>query len=248
LSEPVNEKVSLASSTEYENDLNQDGKGVADKTIFTFETIYKNNKNISPDSAYLIIENPDLSTSSLILNLENESEETDFINGEKFFATSTFPKGNYIYYFEVRNGDNILKSATSSITTGYSNVAFLPGLEASRLYINDNGEEKMLWQPGLSDENEYLSLDENGNSIKSGIYTKDVIDYAYVLVKGNIYKSFISNMNDIKEEGLIKDWAVIPYDWRMSVGKLLDNGYKYENGNIYYFDENTNFSDPYNSK
>lgn len=244
LSEPIDEKILLASSTEYEDDLNNDSKGVANKTIFTFETIYKNSKNIAPDSIYLIIENSDSSTSSLKLSLEDNNEE-NFVDGEKYFATSTFSKGNYIYYFEAKSGDTIIKSATSSIITGYSNVAFLPGLEASKLYVNENGEEKRIWQPSLLSDSEYLSLDENGNSIKSGIYTKDVIDYAYVLAKGNIYRSFISNMNDIKDEGLIKDWAAIPYDWRMSVEEVLNNGYKDENGNIYYFDNQTDFSNPY---
>ena len=245
LSEPVIEEISLASSTESENDLNQDSKGVADKTIFTFETTYKNNKNIEPDSINLVIVDSNFATSSILLNIEENNQENDFSAGEKFFATSTFPKGNYIYYFEAKKGDNIIKSTPSSFVTGYSNVAFLPGLEASRLYVDDSGEEKRIWEPSLFSDIEYLSLDENGDSIKSGIYTKDVIDYAYVPIKGGIYSSFISSMNEIKKEGLIKDWATIPYDWRMSIDKLLDSGYKDENGNIYYFDENTNFSDPY---
>lgn len=126
-----------------------------------------------------------------------------------------------------------------------SNVMFLPGLEASRLYIDEDEEEK-IWEPPLiNSDNSLLYLDDDGNSIKSGVYTKDVIDSAYVWKKGNIYSSFISSMNEIKNEGIIKDWATVPYDWRMSVEKLLENGTKSSDGKIYYYDNQSTFTEPY---
>ncbi|MFA5652072.1 MAG: right-handed parallel beta-helix repeat-containing protein [Candidatus Paceibacterota bacterium] len=127
-----------------------------------------------------------------------------------------------------------------------SNVMFLPGLEASRLYyIDEDGKEKRIWEPELIHNNSLLYLDENGNSKTPGVYTKDVIDNAYVPLKGNIYTSFISSMNGIKNDGLIKDWSAVPYDWRMSVEDLLESGFKNQNGEIYYDKNQSTSADPY---
>lgn len=109
----------------------------------------------------------------------------------------------------------------------YSNVMFLPGLQASRLYGSDGSEEDRLWEPGSDADAEELYLDENGKSIRDDISTKDVIDNAYLPVKGNIYKSFLSDLDRWKnEDGLIYDYAVAPYDWRLSLDDILESGKK----------------------
>ena len=42
----------------------------------------------------------------------------------------------------------------------------------------------------------------------------------------NIYKSFITDMNDLKIGGLINDWVPVSYDWRLSLDDILQNGIK----------------------
>jgi len=125
-----------------------------------------------------------------------------------------------------------------------SNVLFIPGLEASRLYKTENSDEKRLWEPELFHDNSELYLDSNGSPINSEIYTKDIIDNAYVPIKGNIYESFISLMDKMKTDGLINDWKAVPYDWRLSIDEVLTNGVE-SNGKIYYSGELSSTSDPY---
>ena len=127
-----------------------------------------------------------------------------------------------------------------------SNVLFIPGLEASRLYKTDNdGGEKRLWEPGLFHDNSELYLDTNGEPKNPGIYTKDIIDNAYLPIKGNIYKSFISSMDKMKSDKVINDWNAVPYDWRLSIDEILDGGQENSDGKIYYSGDQSSTSNPY---
>jgi pimeloyl-ACP methyl ester carboxylesterase len=109
-----------------------------------------------------------------------------------------------------------------------SSVLFLPGLEASRLYERDDaGEEKRLWEPSSFSDAliPRLFLDGAGKSVGSGIFTRDVVDEALAPVVGkNIYKSFITLMDDLKASGSIVDWEAAPYDWRLSIDDILESG------------------------
>lgn len=111
----------------------------------------------------------------------------------------------------------------SCIENCFSNVLFLPGVEASRLYIAD----KKAWEPSSDADVEKLYLDENGKSIRDDIYTKDVLDNAYIPIKGNIYKSFLADLDKWKNtDGLIADYVAMPYDWRLSLDDILKSGTK----------------------
>jgi len=109
-----------------------------------------------------------------------------------------------------------------------SNVLFLPGAEASRLYeplACDQGVcEKRLWEP----VNDVLALrlahDADGISLHNDIYAKDVIDNAYLPIAGNVYKSFIEDMNALQTKGTIHEWEAIPYDWRLTPDQILSSG------------------------
>jgi len=118
-----------------------------------------------------------------------------------------------------------------------SNVLFLPGLEASRLYRPDySGGTDQLWEPNIDDDVEALFLDENGKSIKSDIYTKDVLDEVNVtpLAQANIYKTFLATMNRMRdEEHLFNEWTALPYDWRLSLEDILLSGTKTVDGYSY---------------
>ena len=119
----------------------------------------------------------------------------------------------------------------------FSNVLFLPGLEASRLYrptrTDERGTEKQLWEPTSDSNVEDLFLDINGKQPNqfistSQIYTKDVVDEAYVANVGpNIYKSFLEQLSKMKNvDHSIADYAAVPYDWRLSLQDILAGGTK----------------------
>lgn len=129
-----------------------------------------------------------------------------------------------------------------------SNVLFLPGLEASRLYRpGDTGGTDQLWEPNTDSDTKDLFLDVNGKSVRNDVYTKDVIDEKNVLPigQGNVYKSFIAQMNDLKLARTITDWSAAPYDWRLSLDDILSSGKQLSDGRIYYADNLAATSPPY---
>src|SRR3989344_1625677 len=124
-----------------------------------------------------------------------------------------------------------------SVTSGtsapkFSNVLFLPGLEASRLYrpqILQGQDEDQLWEPTRNEDVEQLYLSSTtGESLNRNIYTRDIIDESPQIINGyNIYKSFIAFMNDeMVGEGIIDAWKAIPYDWRLDYDDILTSGRK----------------------
>jgi|GEM_PF-830432 len=118
----------------------------------------------------------------------------------------------------------------------FSNVLFLPGLEASRLYApGAAGTENQLWEPNRDADGEKLFLDKDGKSVRDDIYTRDVINEKNVLPVGqeNIYKSFLSDLTQWKTDNLIADYAVVPYDWRLSFADILAGGVQ-DGDNISY--------------
>ena len=119
-----------------------------------------------------------------------------------------------------------------------SNVLFLPGIEASRLYRPDGqGADQKIWEPGLFDTLHDLYLTPEGKSDRPDVYTKtgDVIDETPV-TGVNIYKSFIAKMNDLRDtQHLINAWEAGPYDWRLSLEDILTHG-KQEGSRISYID------------
>jgi pimeloyl-ACP methyl ester carboxylesterase len=92
-----------------------------------------------------------------------------------------------------------------------SNVLFLPGLEASRLYTKGVFFENKLWEPNWYRDVEKLYLDQDGQSILSNIYTRDIIDEAFGI---NIYKKFGLYMDSLVASKAINTWEAFPYDWR----------------------------------
>jgi pimeloyl-ACP methyl ester carboxylesterase len=125
-----------------------------------------------------------------------------------------------------------------------SNVLFLPGLQASRLYeplvCNEAQtlcKTEQLWEPQGDTLALRLRHDTNGLSINQDIYTHDVIDNAYVPIKGNVYKSFLDDMDQLKRDHVINDWKAIPYDWRLTPDQILSSGkVLYDGDGISYMD------------
>jgi len=112
-----------------------------------------------------------------------------------------------------------------------SSVLFLPGLEASRLY---RAGDDRVWEPLGDTDAQNLTMNPDGTAVRDDIYTRDVIDNAYAPGKGNIYKSFLEQLEEMKTGGLINDYTATPYDWRLTLDGILDTGRRTSDGKIYY--------------
>ncbi|MGW8184821.1 MAG: lipase/acyltransferase domain-containing protein [Candidatus Moraniibacteriota bacterium] len=114
---------------------------------------------------------------------------------------------------------------------GASNVLFLPGLKASRLYSDtdsicpyDGDNKKIAWEPNCNEDVQELFLNDEGESFNPNIITKegDIIDETPI--GSNIYKSFIEKMNSMRDvDGTINDWKPVAYDWRLSLEDILED-------------------------
>ncbi len=127
-----------------------------------------------------------------------------------------------------------------ALPDAFSNVAFLPGLEASRLYVHDATGEKRLWEPRLNGDVGRLFLNADGASIESGIYTRDIIDESDSLPLTprpffgfNIYKNFIEFMNGLVASSTIREWRAFPYDWRMGLDDIAVRGAPVSDGSFF---------------
>jgi parallel beta-helix repeat protein len=126
--------------------------------------------------------------------------------------------------------------------TGYSNVLFLPGLEASRLYVQTPEKcplncEDQLWEPNVNSDVEDLYLNTDGTSKNPDIYTRDIIKEANTPVSlgalgQNIYKSFSEMMDKLVSDQKIAEWKAFPYDWRMSVEDVVEKPVNIGGGQI----------------
>lgn len=132
----------------------------------------------------------------------------------------------------------------------FSNVLFLPGLMGSRLYKQDELIDKELWVSTDDFDHIDLSLDNQGKSIDSTIYTKNdtqkltedeeetgIVDEVNLnnLPDLNIYKSFINDLKKWKDDDkIIEDYAFIPYDWRLSLDDIITNGHISADNNLSY--------------
>ncbi len=124
-------------------------------------------------------------------------------------------------------------------TTGVSNILFIPGIMGSRLYeesdvCGSSIKERERWVSG--DECDQLRMETNIAGISTyDIYTKpgddSIVDETYTL---NLYKTFFTKLNEWKEEGIITDYATVPYDWRLRLDDLLKARLDPDTGRINY--------------
>ena len=122
----------------------------------------------------------------------------------------------------------------------YSNVLFLPGMMGSRLFEQSGvclyaTQEQERWVSIFDCNQERLALNEHGTSINP-LYTKEgesgVIDDAY---SANMYQSFMNDLDTWKnDDHLIADYALIAYDWRLSLEDILQNGATSTDGTLSY--------------
>ena len=118
---------------------------------------------------------------------------------------------------------------------GNSNVIFIPGLQASRLAARSNPFDR-LWEPNANNDVEALYLNLDGTSIAPDIFTEGVIDELFGSL-GNIYKSFIADMNDLVAEGTINEWKAFPYDWRVDPMDIVEGNVEMSSGHYNMLEE-----------
>lgn len=107
-----------------------------------------------------------------------------------------------------------------------SNILFLPGVMASRLYRDRViGGADRVWEPDvLGDDVSDLAMDELGNSVNN-IYTSDVIDRASYPGKEIVaYDTFLDFLDDLEFTGDIASWQAFAYDWRYDVRDVVEYG------------------------
>lgn len=153
----------------------------------------------------------------------------------------------------VTNGDGSVNISTTStqVATGTA-VVFFPGVMGTRLYDDSSGIETEAWASVLDSNHAKLGLDTAGKSLND-VYTKDdtqsigdeaetgITDEIY---NANIYNSFINDLRSWKVEGVIKDYAFIPYDWRLSLEDIVTSGATTTDGKLRYTNSQ-NFSQSY---
>lgn len=129
-----------------------------------------------------------------------------------------------------------------------SNIMFIPGFQASRLYrMRDvlGSYEDKLWEPNASGDLPDMNMDLEGESINE-VYTKDVIKSATVfgIEAGDYYKSFMDKLDNMVDEGDMNDWKAIPYDWRYSPIDVVNRGIE-KDGKISYIENLSEDEIPY---
>lgn len=107
-----------------------------------------------------------------------------------------------------------------------SNVLFLPGIKASRLDF-DTGDQ--VWLPEREEDTYYLGMSKDGES-SNEIHAKNIVENAYGFVP--IYDSFVEDLDELKNNNIIKDFSLFAYDWRYDVADIVKNGTKREGGVI----------------
>jgi len=133
-------------------------------------------------------------------------------------------------------GDIVPPPPVGCVIDCFSNVLFLPGLEASRLYTQrPDGSEDQFWEPNGNSDVEVLYLNPDGTSKNADIYTRDIIKETNTPIPTgpagqNIYKSFSDMMDELVAGQKINAWKEYAYDWRQDVQDIVDNGTKYQNG------------------
>lgn len=102
-----------------------------------------------------------------------------------------------------------------------SNILFIPGIKGSRLF---DGQGNKLWEPFGNHDIEDLMLDEDGKSLRDDIHTEpgEIVDTVAGFT--DIYGSFMDFLDGLVAEDVIQSWASTPYDWRLSLPDIVNEG------------------------
>ncbi len=109
-------------------------------------------------------------------------------------------------------------------STCCSNILFIPGLQASRLFRTEidarmTAHTNRLWEPNRNADVKKLFLNASGSSTISGIYAEGPIDAAFGIA--GIYGSFMEYLDALQNRGTIRKWKSYGYDWRKPVAQVV---------------------------
>ncbi len=135
------------------------------------------------------------------------------------YAGQVYDDENYVGTFRFSVG--------APLVTCCSNVAFFPGLQASRLYSAGGAKR---WEPAGASDTRALAMTTDGASADTTIYAGETIDTFKVFGINTIdlYKGFSQTMETLVADGSIKEWKAFPYDWRKNVLDIVTGGIVYE--------------------
>lgn len=179
-----------------EGDLSQDSTVISSTTLKISNTHLVNNRDFSiknDDPNFVIAKN----------NWWGDKDGPSFLSPNKIV-------GNV--YFEPWIKDINTKCC--------SNIVFIPGLEASRLY-SDKGiiGNNTLWEPNRNADVSKLYLDNAGKS-NNNVLVGDIMAKAYGVK--DIYGTFAKYLDSLKQSDTINDWFGYSYDWRKSLDQVID--------------------------
>ena len=218
---------------------------------FAFRIVYRDQDNDAPSQMRLVIERENATTATFDPYLENALSPTDprdttYADGKGYERTVSFPQGiHYRYHFEASDGEESVRLPSSdhlTFTAGHSSIAFIPGIQASRLY-REQTFENQLWEPNAPLDVDALNMNEDGTSEDSDIYTRDVIDETNLVLPDdptglvlsfNVYKNFMTSLDEEVSSRNIAAWKALPYDWRLPFEDVIKGGVETGNGNISY--------------
>src|SRR3989338_11655167 len=218
---------------------------------FAFRIVYRDQDNDAPSQMRLVIERENATTATFDPYLENALSQTDprdttYADGKGYERTVSFPQGiHYRYHFEASDGEESVRLPSSdhlTFTAGHSSIAFIPGIQASRLY-REQTFENQLWEPNAPLDVDALNMNEDGTSEDSDIYTRDVIDETNLVLPDdptglvlsfNVYKNFMTSLDEEVSSRNIAAWKALPYDWRLPFEDVIKGGVETGNGNISY--------------
>ncbi|OGG52840.1 hypothetical protein A3H16_03885 [Candidatus Kaiserbacteria bacterium RIFCSPLOWO2_12_FULL_53_8] len=130
----------------------------------------------------------------------------------------------------------IEEAAAACANPCLSSIFFIPGFQASRLYQGNVISENQVWEPNsLQSDVQKLYLDENGASINP-TYTKAdaaIDSVGPFFSRTDIYRTFLEQLGSLVANDTIAGFGVFPYDWRVSVDDIVENGTIYNDGTHY---------------
>lgn len=162
--------------------------------------------------------------------------------------TSSFIPTAHAYYDDYQEVQTFNFTLIEKVEppAGASSILFLPGIMGSHLYeMSDEcigfGEQRR-WFSHTDCEQLRLLTNSSGESINE-IYTKPEEDSVVDETLGfNLYKSFLTDLEEWKEDDVIADYAAVPYDWRLKLSDILKTK-QVENKVV--FDQASSYQDSY---
>ena len=204
-------------------------RGYPDDEVFTFKVVYTSSNNTIPDDIEVRVAG---NVFAMVPDGEAEEEllrDGDYTNGEQYVATTTLPKGTHVYELHASAGEETYELITKpdsaellTCTAGYSSIIFIPGIKGSTLYRSKPGLDDRLWFPSTKYSNDVrqLAMDDDGKSIESGIYTKDVLRKVG-LGSIDVYGPFIDYLDSLVDQGVIQHHEDFYYDWRHDIRDIV---------------------------